>query len=467
MGKALLVIVLGSSVALAFQLFSTAEGEKRTARDTRGYQEEVIAREIAHSAFNVGMGELRSYGNQVLDGARALNGPANTGREGTYTTGRFAGGSYTLLAEPTSGHAARVVATGTFGDATVTMHDVHEVPVLEAPEGGILEVKFLESMAGYCSAIFYEAYTREMVEGEVPTPVMLFPLSNRERNFDPNDPDSKPIRRIQVAPATQMNFFIAVKKNCVPDERPICEQRAEAFDPDDYDHVHRAFNVEAGALDQADETIWARVEPHPTSPYRWRIGWEDLHRPEWDDADSDDPEQSFQALKKDGYDGLGWLPDPDSDYSLLDDFWLRDGKVNDGQSTSYRPDFSDQVVEVSLVPLSQAGDFIDLEEAEIAQQGTCGEPQDQAVIDPVTEEPAPPAPASLVPDDELTEYACDCTKDGKKDKYPILHRPPGNESNEKLKCLPNSARLNGHMRNHNDVLLSCTASRTIRANNSD
>ena len=465
MGKALLVIVLGSSVVLASQLFSSVDGEKKTARDERGYQEEVIAREIAQSAFNVGMGEIRSHGNSVLIGARALNGPDNAGRAGTYDTGRFAGGSYTIRAEPTSGHSAQIVATGTYGGATVTMHDEHSVPVMEAPKAGGFEVEFVKSEAGYCSAVYYVAYTRDLAEGEVPTPQLLFDLDNR------HDKKPDPVRYIQVQPGTVMNFFIAVKKGagCELQKKVGCEARDVEFDPTKYDHVHYALDVEAGSLDQAKESIWALVEAGPPGSNEWRIGWEDLHYPQWDDRDSDDPEQSFQALKRLGYDGLGWMVDPaDGYYVDLGDEWLRDGKINDGQSTSYRPDFSDQVIKVRFVPASgsSATKFVKgHQEPERADQQVCGEPVDQPVLDPGTLEPATPDPATTPPDDELTDYACKCTSNGANDKYPILHRPPGNESNEQLLCLPQPAIVNAHMENHNDVLLSCNASRTIRSNN--
>ena len=68
MGKALLVIVLGAGLVLAKQLYSATEHENRTTRNQAAYQEEVIAREIAHSAFNVGMGEVRAYGENVMSG---------------------------------------------------------------------------------------------------------------------------------------------------------------------------------------------------------------------------------------------------------------------------------------------------------------------------------------------------------------------------------------------------------------
>ena len=58
--------------------------------------------------------------------------------------------------------------------------------------------------------------------------------------------------------------------------------------------------------------------------------------------------------------------------------------------------------------------------------------------------------------DAYNDYACNCTKNNtKNNKNPVLHRPPGNESNEQLLCLPDPATRT-HLRQHNDIVLSCT-----------
>ena len=58
-------------------------------------------------------------------------------------------------------------------------------------------------------------------------------------------------------------------------------------------------------------------------------------------------------------------------------------------------------------------------------------------------------------DDLYNTYACSGTKNNtKNNKNPVLHRPPGNESNEQLLCLPNPATRT-HLDEHNDIVLSC------------
>lgn len=462
MGKALLVLVLGSGLVLTQQLYSTQQNEQRTSRDQREYQEEVIAREIAASAFNVGMGEVRAHGEDVQVGARALNGADNAGRSGTYTTGRFTGGSYTVRAELTSGHSVRVIATGTFGEAEYTMHDEYRVYVMTVREPGIVDVSFLESQAGYCSAVYYQAYELGQPEGYEPPMIMLFAPDNRERGT------RRPARLLWADGGTQLNFFIAVDQNCsTRPETTMSECRAREYardndlDLSDFDYVHKALLVESGNLDQAQEEIWAFVEQKPGKRNVWRIGWEDIHNTSWDRPDSNDPKKSLQALKTLGYDGVGW---PDADGNQYRD--LRD--------YGDRPDFSDQVIEVSVISQRDPS-YQGKLSAYRAKQSECGEQEDElpehATQEPVTnetpDEPAPdpdPEPEpSPEPDPEpeaddappptsYGEFACSC----KNNKYPVLHRPPGNESNEQLLCLPYPAVVT-HVwdRRHNDVLLTC------------
>lgn len=446
MGKALLVLVLGSGLVLTKQLFNVTEQERETTKDQVSYQEEVIAREIAQSAFNVGMGTVRAHGEKLPQGVLALNGSDHSGQSGSHTEGRFAGGEYTVRADLTSGHSVRVTATGTYRGAEYTMHDEYRIPVLTVRNDGMVLVEVIESMAGDCSGIFYEAYTLDMSEGETPDPVMLFPPDNTGR------PATQPV---YVEAGTQMNFFIAVDRNCSerpPPDTPECVVRELAqdyvFDASDFDHVHHALEVKAGALDQTKESVWGLTEQHPNNRQRWRIAWEDIHNRGWDNARSNDPLSSLQALKRRGYDGIGWPLADARQYRQLE---------NHGS----RPDFSDQVIEVRVIPTTHP-DFVGLQEAARAKQDECGETVDPPVVPPDTLV-APPPP--VVPDDDLTEFACSCTNSGTNTKTPILHRPPGNESNEQLLCLPNPAIVNGHMNHHDDLDLECDVRRRIRGIN--
>ena len=478
MGKALLIIVIGAGLALSQQLYTAFLNESATGEDQVEYQQNIIAREIAASAFNLGMGVVRAHGENVQRGSRDLNGSSNAGRSGTYTTGRFAGGYYTVKSELTSGHSVRVIATGYFGKGTDpdtgevtwaaehTMHDEYRVPVLTARSDGLIDVSFLESQAGYCSAVFYQAFTTDMPEGYVPEAVMLFAPDNRDRTT------ARPAQQIFVAAGTQMNFFIGVDQNCsmrLPPITPECVVRAYAqnytFNAAHFDHIHSALTVEAGKLDQAKEDIWGIIEQNPDDRQRWRVGWEDIHNTSWDAVTSRNPVTSLQALKMLGYDGIGWNEADSKGYRLLRDF-------------GGRPDFSDQVIEIQVIS-ARDPNFHGKQQAARAQRQSCGEPDDEDDIDtespsePETpsepepespSEPETPSEPEPEPSDPLTDYACQCTQNNTNDKTPILHRPPGNESNEQLLCLPTPA-IRTHQRKHNDIFPTCQARQEIQNRN--
>ena len=457
MGKFLLLAVLSASVVLGQQIYASQQTESKTGKDQRAYQEEVIAREIATSAFNYGMAELRSHGENIQDGARDLNGADGTGQIQVHTTGKFAGGRHTVKAMLTSGHSVKVFATGEYGAytdedgetqyrASINLHDEYRVPVMNARHRGVVDVNFIESQAGYCSAVFYQAFTSEMPDGYVPEIKLLFAADNREGLVN------RPSQQIVVDPGTQMNFFIGVDKNCSMriDETNYCEARKSiknyTFKAADFDHVHYALDVEAGELDKAEEAIWAFVEQSASDRNRWRIGWEDLHRTDWDNPDSETPSNSLQATKAYGYDvTTGWLLD--GDYRLLDDF-------------SSRPDFSDQVIEISVVPVNSPAGLAKLAEEEAAK-ATCGE---TPVVDPTpdpdpdpTPDPDPdPAPDPVDDPDDVEREADgeDCTCQGIK-KVCVFHRPPGNEHNPQRICIGKPAWENAHSQQHNDYVI-CT-----------
>ena len=491
MGKALLIIVLGAGLALTQQLYTAFVNESATGEDQVEYQQEIIAREISNSAFNLGMGVVRSYGDNIQRGSRELNGSVNAGRSGTFASGRFAGGRYEVRSEMTSGHSVRVIATGYFGKqvdaqtgeetwaAEHVMHDEYRVPVLTARDDGLIDVSFLKSQAGYCSAVFYQAFTKRMPEGYVPEAVMLFAPDNSDRTT------ARPTKQIFVEAGTQMNFFIGVDQNCsmrLPVSVLECGVRKYAqsyvYNPGHFDYIHSALTVEAGKLDQAQEDIWGITEQHPDDRQRWRVAWEDIHNTTWDAVTSQDPRTSLQALKMLGYDTTGWNEADGHGYRLLKDF-------------GNRPDFSDQVIEIEVVS-ARDPDFQAKQQAEHDRREACGESEDEEIIeqeeptDPEEpsdpEEPTSPEEPSDSDDEEtgseggttsgesteaedsdpLTDYACRCTKNNTNNKTPILHRPPGNESNEQLLCLPPSG-VNAHRRQHNDVFPTCSARREIQS----
>lgn len=454
MGKALLFVVLGASVVLLKQLANAHEAGLRTTEDQREYQESVLAREIAASAFNVGMGEIRSYGNRLRDGVTQFNGTTGAGRSGTITGGKYAGGRYEVRAQQTSGHSVRVTATGYYGrylDRTgaekwrskVTMHDEYRVFVLNVRQPSIIDVNFIPGAAGYCSAVFYQAFRPEMPAGSRPAPVMLFTPANGNRE------GQHPAREIVVEPGTQMNFFIGVDQNCStrPSSATTCQTLSYAqnysFNFNDYtadgvrrvsrddrfEYLHYALDVETGKLEQAKEAIWGMVEQHPDDPDRWRIGWEDIHDTSWNipvtaDPATHNPVRSLQATKQFGYDGRGWPQSDSRGYALTRDYGTR-------------PDFEDQVIEIRALPLRSA-DGQDRVRRSVEAYYNCNL--------------TPPQDLVKAFEETTTVGSASCRCQGNK-KVAVMHRPPGNEANQHVICVNENGWLNGHRPQHNDYVV--------------
>jgi len=448
MGKALLIIVLGAGLVLARHLYTSLETERATTRDQVSFQEETVAREIARSAFNNAMGVIRSHGENVDAGISAVGGVA--GQQGELLNGEFR-----VRAEALSGHSVRVTATGYYGGGfneagqyeggtVYTMHDTYRVPVLIARTWSELDVEFLTSEAGFCSAVYYQEVVPGLPDDEQPAPRLLYAADNR---------DLQTLRlptNVIVAPNTQMNFFIAVDQDC--STRPAITQTdtcawrqyhaSHTFNPEQYDYVRSALNIDPQALQQTEESAWSLVEQHPDDRQRWRIGWEDLAR-DWDRPTSNDPRVSLQATKRLGYDGSGWTNTDARGYRALSDF-------------GNQPDFEDQLIEVRLTPFATAAD-VQAERCRIAAVmaacgittgGTCAAPTPSEDTEP---EPPPSEPpvsggGSATP---TPPSSCACPGHQPAFKVAILHRPPGNEANEQIICVAPSGAAT-HLRQHND-----------------
>ena len=442
MGKAILLIVAATSFLLARGMLSNKMTERETSGNQVEYQEEVLSREIARSGYNVARRVLESYGNGIAAGVNALN-----GHKGYYED-EHQGGVARVFATFVSGHTVELTSIGYFGGAfddegvyrggaVHIMGDSFHAksstcqgngcdsaviegpagqdyelpqPPLKANETSELEITYLESEAGHCSALFIEEY---LPDGTKTDPQMIFPAGHY------NDNTSLSVNKT-VESGTQMNMFIGVDVDCStrpggpngPSEADSYDVDSHVYDEDDYDWVHYALDVPAGSLDDMQEGEWSMTEQHPDDEQTWRIGFEDLHHPEWNNPESHDHTQSLQALKRFGYDGDGWPNMDGNGYRDLEDHWIRSGYSNDGESTSYRPDFSDQVVQVRLVP----SDPVD---------GGSGS----------------------------GSASCDCPKSGKPNKkVQIMHDPPG-KGKPRLICVSVNGWLNGHKERHDDYVV--------------
>lgn len=441
MGKALLIILLGAGLVMARQAYHNGIINNKTSAVQVEYEEQVLAREIARSAFNVAMGRVRSHGEGVDLGVEAVMGENGKGMSGKDRGGTFSARAYAL-----SGHSVQVVSTGRFGDAEVTMHDSYRVPVLIARERSRLDVRFIESRAGYCSAVFMQKYLPETAPEDQPEPQMIFTAGKGR------DGSRNPISTI-VEAGTQLNFFIGVDKRCsMQTKKTGCELREYLteyeYDPDDFNHVHYALNIPVNDFTKATEAVWGMVEQAPGSRQRWRIGWEDQHKTKWDNPDSDDPARSMQALKRYGYDGNGWT-------ERWVPRWLPEPGYRKLRNYGNRPDYSDQVIEVTLHPLgSMAAATLELEEN--TERLACGLPPQDTSRPPSSDDGGSGSSGDddgdddgdYTPSDESAE--CGCTERGR--SVAVMHREPGDPDSEKIICV-SIGSANKHLRRHDDYIV--------------
>ena len=345
MGKASILLLIATGIVVMYGVTSSQETSKQTARHQVDFEEGVIAREIARTGFNMAMGVMRSFGDDLRAGVVAVNGTDG------HMQGNSQGGFFRAIAEHVSGHEVEISSTGYFGGefledgsysgAIYVIDDNFRVglenPPLQVTQCSRLNAQFISSIAGYCSAIYLQRYLPDTPPGEQPTPEMVFSSGNNR-----NGGSSSVSYLLQ--PDTQMNLFLAVDQNCnrgssrYRNNWQNYDVEGHTFNRRHYDHLHYGLDVNMERVgEEMQESIWAMVEQHPQNNQRWRIGWEDQHITSWDNPNSNNPRNSLQALKRLGYDGRGW-PDVDNrGYRTLRDY-------------GDRPDFSDQVIEIWMTP---------------------------------------------------------------------------------------------------------------------
>ncbi|HYE96006.1 MAG TPA: hypothetical protein VD962_07320 [Rubricoccaceae bacterium] len=436
MGKAILLLVASFGIVGGGAYFSSLDAETRTAQTQANYEEDVLAREIARSALNVGHQILRRHGTNLVSGRDAINGSGQGRSRGK--SGIHQGGRYRVVVDDLRGNAVRITAEGTFGRARHVIVDDYVVPVLFAQQLSQLKVRFLESQAGYCSAIFLQRWEPGL---DVPSPPeMLFAASHN------SDYDTLTVNKT-IRPGTQMNFFIGVDQNCSTrpggPSAPSSTVRAypvqtHVYNAADYDYVHPALDVQTGHLDEMRESMWALIEPNRTQGNRWRIGWEDIHNPAWNNPNSNNPANSIQALKRLGYDATGWPSTPDR-YGYRT---LRDGGL----------DLSDQVIEVWLAPVTTStSGTSDGGGTGTGGTGTGG----TGTGDTGGTGTGGTGTGDTGGTGTGTPPPCACPGNGNQNhKVQIRHFPPGNRNNPQTICIALSA-WNTHRRHHGDHIV-CT-----------
>jgi hypothetical protein len=403
MGKAALLIVAAFSVAGGTLMYTSQQADVKAAQGQGEYQADQIAREIARSAYNAAVGDVNRFTD--IDSALAVIGEITT--EGCANgvprcarrTGSMQGGTFLVEASVMGGNAVDIFARGMYGytgvqnDPTASgfgelarltkTHEINEsyrsevLQVNPSGRGGLLKIQFVDSQAGYCSAIFLQRTVPGLPADEQPPMEMVYaPGKNR------NGARNVGLERY-MPPGTQMNFAIGVSTGCNgPASRPnlrfnvsntltpsalAAEQLAYTYLASDWNWLHYALDPEELMQGNSVEAPWGMVEVDPNNDQRWRISFEDIHN--WNLASNHaqyhDPRYSLWATKKYGYDlnndgvGDGWrdtkrivmTPNAAGTSYTVSEVNGQDG-FHDLRDTGSPADFSDQVIFVEIVPLA-------------------------------------------------------------------------------------------------------------------
>ncbi len=366
MGKGAMLLVMATMIGGSIMLFQTDQTGATTDKRQAERQEEVLAREIARSGYNALISRARQIEKQnpsasVDEIVNLVNGPSGQ------LTGSFQGGTYTASLTQVSALAYSATAVGTFGEASHRMRS-HWVAdgTLEVTEPSLLKVTFLESMAGYCSAIFLERYVPwsnnghgnnedgvdssnpgKSKEGEDSDPTVDDEVkvgSTKYRRLEPelifapgnNRDGAEALYTTELQPGERINFILAV------DADFSCEKRGQAVTIKDksFNYTRPALTADVKDLVDMQEGPYAMIERSPLAEGVWRIAFEDLVFSE--DKLLDIKKNGYGGSwnsKKKTYGGTGWTYNVDG-YRLLRDF-------------GGKPDFSDQVIAVQLLPVAE------------------------------------------------------------------------------------------------------------------
>lgn len=387
MGKAILLLVaaaaIGTSVLILQGNANRLEADERQV----ARQEEALAREIARSAYNLIISRARE-----LDGANprwtlaqlvaAVNGVAGK------LSGQLKGGSYEAWVYPLGASSYGVVAIGRYGSASHQL-GTHRVlqRMLEVPPDQPSQVKvtFLESMAGYCSAIYLQRYvprnnngmgnnlggcdpsnpahgssceSQEDIELRgndryvALEPEMVFPPGNRRDN-------ASVVTTLVLNPGERANFVLAVDKDCSLRGRTDVPAKVKQGNTRYFDYLRDALIKSTDDFSQMQEGPYVMIQAHPTKPNTWRLAFEDLN---FDrefmgmDKLADVKRYGYGDMAwtvrsgsswgerhgKYSYGGSGWVQVDSWGYYKLRDYYRVNGSIV--------PDFSDQVIEVEFIP---------------------------------------------------------------------------------------------------------------------
>jgi len=401
MGKAALILGLGGMLMISMTLFKAERAAHSSTEVQSQRDEEVLAREIARSGYNA----IRSKVTQVTgtgysdmdDLVSKVNGP--TGK----IQGSYQGGTYEASIEGASAEAYLIHVIGRYGKAEheiygpsnhsnghIPSSDPGGDPEVEEPKGPLvvprpskLRITFLESMAGYCSAIYLQRIpparksnnghgnnadgvdssnpgkskqgqdTDPTVDDEMhelplgpnglPIPESIFPPGN---NRDGYSADYETI----IPAGWRINFILAVDDDYNCEKRDVHVQFGSNTFRKTFGYWREALLANVEDLSDMQEGSYAMIQSNPYREGVWRIAFEDLYFS--DEQLADVKKNGYGTTqwrttgkgknKKGTYGGSGWHQRNAAGYYLLKDY-------------GHMPDFSDQVIEVELIDPNDPG----------------------------------------------------------------------------------------------------------------
>ena len=343
MGKATLIIILSSVVAGSVMYMQASQAKLDTTSRQAFYQEELLAREIARSAHGLARLRLQQAGSQMNEVVGSINGKHQDGAfiHGGKMAGTMLGGHYEVSAQPVDGQNIKLKTTGIFNGVREVILSYYRLEMLVVNEPSTMRVEFIDSMAGYCSAVYLQQYVPissvevfSELEGElsddgewfVKHPKMIFVAGHNRNGFDTVPAD------VFLQSGTRINFFIGVDTDC--SEEGIW---VESFDSTAYNWIHYALESDSGVR-AMEEGKYTMIEAHHEDDQQWRIAFEDL-RTFSDIQHADIKANGYGGSwheEEQTYGGTGWTLDAE-EYRYLHNY-------------NSKPDFSDQVIEITLFP---------------------------------------------------------------------------------------------------------------------
>ncbi len=372
MGKLGLLLVAAFLFMGGYVLFQSDRSDKAIDESQSVRQAELLAREAAQSGFNEMLALARgTEGSTSWDDIDEFL--ENVGYSYDSPLTRTLGlGSYRAWVEQGSADAYDVVAEGvysfwnsTLDEADSAYHQVKLRSIIPTdddpydpgdPCTGLLCVEgdteeyeltagFIESQAGWCSAIYlqqfvpdgnYESGYREEID-------IMFESGHYRDGY------STTFEQV-IEDGTQLNFILAVDMNCSSEH-----DWDVAYGDATYNHYHVALEVDAEDINDMYEGTFAMIEEYSSSEGKWRIAFEDQNFYS---------EDQYLDIKQNGYGDEEW------EYVCTR---YRRGKCRRGYYTwggdgweenwpdylrelddyGSQPDYSDQVFWIELNPVEE------------------------------------------------------------------------------------------------------------------